>query len=412
MKAVLKRIDTKVARLCAVGVLLTCSLLMTLVACTGSSEAGVPTLLVVAYGATEGKLALIEDTFFGAGVDTARFVFIKELDLSGTVLDYDIVDRLGDRSTLVVLSEDASGRAALSLVNLAGIDPETGATAFRVTRTVVLDSVVNAPELAPVQLEVSKTGRYVALLNDFSPSDDRDGSVTVLDLQASGGPAFLDPERPLNNSVYDGVLFLNQAENPERIYFLSVQASGQQLRYATLPSLTLSEPDITVPQSTSSTGATRALGLVGDNTLVALQDAQFTPIVLRPNLQLGTAVSTRANAQRIVPNNSSAVESLIVINSSEVSLHRTLEAAADTQSIRLLDGSLEPFGGFIYFVQDSSAPLVTFDFQLYDRNEALGDSLSFAPATVLATADSPGVFKDLPNPVFVTWIKAVPAAAP
>lgn len=388
-------------------------LLASLTACTGSSELGVPTLLVVAYGEGDSKLALVEDKFFTDGPSFDRFVFVTELDLPGTVLDYDVVDRRGERSVLVVLGRSDTDYT-LSIVNMAGIDPEDGATAFRVTRTVELSSLTDAPaEFAPVRVQVNQSGRYTALLNDPNSADDRDGSVVVLDLEATGGPAFIVPDDPLDDSVYDKVLYLDQSEDPERIYFLSEEASGQKLRYAELPDLELTEPDITVPDSISSD--VRDLGLIGDaetGALVALQSNQFTPITLRPNLLLGEPVSTTSNAELIVPNNSAAPDSLMMIGSTDITVHRTLQTAADNESRTVIDGNLEPFSEFVYFVQDSAAPLLLFDLRRYDSDEAADLSNFLSTFNVLTAAEVPGEFVELPDPVFVTWAKAVLPATP
>ena len=119
--------------------LLTLFALLSLVACTGTTESGVPILLVVGYqedvaDGAEGQVGLIEDTFDVAG--TAReisFVEGSSRPLPARPIAYDLTERDNSRDTLVVLSRNDGvanvndSAAFLNFFNLTGVDADNPA---------------------------------------------------------------------------------------------------------------------------------------------------------------------------------------------------------------------------------------------------------------------------------------------
>ena len=158
------------------------SILFFLVACTGTQEIGVPRLLILGHG--ENSLTLVQDLFF-ADRTVERFQFSKELTLPGKPLAYDIVDRRGSRETLVVLSQSEAD-SFITFYNLEAINPDAPDAFAESKEAIALSSLENLGELelAPTQLQVDETGRYLAIMHSFDDPT-RNDAFDIIDTRTS-----------------------------------------------------------------------------------------------------------------------------------------------------------------------------------------------------------------------------------
>jgi hypothetical protein len=373
-----------------------------LVACTGTDEIGVSTLLVIAYGdgGSADKLALVEDTFFlnlEGSRGEGRFRFLPgseqplvEPSITGVVpkvIAYDVLDRNGDRSELVVLSRDETtepDRSFISFYNLANINPDAPADfAFTDKGTIEITALENPDALTffPTRVQVSSDGRYVAILNDFASVAATD-SIDVID--TSGVPSFV---KHLDDSIVSTTFYLEQSSARDRLFFLKQQASGSELAFLDLADLAERDNlEITIPESQSSSNQVVDMNQVLDQLLV-LQPSQFTPIAISGSTpQLGEKITGLSSSRKLIPNNSSTLENVLTLSSSNLSVLRSVnvpeDVVFDSTTINATDGSVEPAGGFVYFLATSGdRPLTVFDIQQY-------------------------------NAVFVTWVKSAITAVP
>ena len=375
--------------------------LLVLIACTGTREAGVPTLLVVAAGGTDGTLLLIEDTLssFPEVRPENRFVLLTEQSLNGEALAYDIVDLRGDRRELAVLVKEEDSYA-VRFFNLAGIDPDDP-VAFEETRFLGLDALYEE-DILPVDVQVSESGRYVALLNNFASAAVQN-TVDVIDTRDT--PRLL---QRFENSVTGSSLFLDQDEaRGERIYYLSEQ-TNTELHYITLPELDDVDTNLVVPNSISTANRVRDIGK-GREQLIALQPSQFVPVTLGATPNVEQAVTTSVNSQKLVPNNSVLIEELLILTNSQLTVHRSVDdTSPQTGNLEAVDGSLEPVGGFAYFVKEDAPHLAVFDLQLYRGDASSSVESRLFVRNLFETEEEPDTVP-LSSPVFISWVKAVPA---
>lgn len=335
-------------------------ILLSLSACTGTKEVGVPRLLIIGSGGDEPKLSLIQDVFFSDSTASSRFQFLKSLALPAAPIAYDVVDRALERPTLIVISQNDTD-TFLSFVNLAGINPDAP-DAFRLSSNLALSSLLAEDEdrpFAPVKLQVSKNGRYLAISNEL----DTINALDIIDLEASTGPSLL---RRFSDRILAKSLFLEQAESSSRLFFFIEQASGAVLSYFNLPSLSLNNSSFTLPNSRSDA----PIDLQGfGNQLVSLQSNSFTPInTPTGSPSAGTTLSTVEDALRFIPGNSSNGTAVLILTEDELGAHRSLTSELQRTSFSAKDGSIEPVGGFAYFISDGSSPLKLFDVQTFQNN--------------------------------------------
>jgi len=149
-------------------------------ACTGTKEQGTSTLLFVAYKDTGSyKVALIEDRFFKDGASGKRLQFLKDLSLPAKAIDYDIKDRFGDRSEMVVLSGN-DGKYYLSFFNLK-INPDKLSDFHKTSADVEISKYSNNLELEASKIQVSKDAKYISIMNDFALQS-ADDSIDIFDI--------------------------------------------------------------------------------------------------------------------------------------------------------------------------------------------------------------------------------------
>lgn len=381
-----------------------CCLLLGFVlsACTGTQEVGVARLIVIASGGEEPKLSLVQDVFFSDRNATNRFQFLKTLSLPANPISYDIVDRLGERKTLVLISQNDTD-TFLSLVNLSAINPAApSAFDFVSFKTLALSGLVAEGEsrpFKPIKLQVSKTGRYVAISHSLELSN----AIDVLDLEASGGPRLLER---FSDRILSQNLFLDQAEASAQLFFFVEQASGAVLTYFNLPNLNPNTTAFTLPDSRVKP----PLDLQTLNRqLVALQRDSFTPIA-NPTAtpSAGSSLATLPDALRFIPTNSADMAAVVLLSASELGAHRNSSSELQKTAFSAIDGSIEPFGGFAYFITNGTSPIRLFDVQTFMGNPDTELSRLVQSYAIGNPADdsTPIAINDA---VFITWAIAKPS---
>ena len=231
-------------RLLSFAALLSLAALLLLAACTGSTEAPNPVLLVVGYDstpqATGADVGLVLDGL--EGENRLDFLEASTRPLTFPATDYDVVDREGGRSALVVLSRSgntpAGSTGILKTFSLTGIDPENPA-GFRETAEVVINNFARIPTtlgpnpaFCPKRVQVTQSGNYAAVLNDPSLCGLQAlPFIDILDLQGSRLLQRLTSVGGLSSSN----LYLAQGASEDLLYYATRVAGRLQLQRAVMP---------------------------------------------------------------------------------------------------------------------------------------------------------------------------------
>ncbi len=377
------------------------ALCLLLSACTGTQEVGVARLIVMASGGDTNSLSLAQDQFFSDRNAINRFEFLKELSLPASPIAYDVSDRNANRDTLVIVSQNESD-TFLSFVQLNNINPEAP-DAFSFSRdTLSLASLLaegDSRVFAPVRLQVSQSARYVAITNELGTQN----AIDVIDLEATGGPELLER---FSDRIVTTNLYLDQREQNNRLFFFTEEASGAVLKYFNLPNLNAISTEFTLPNSQSN--LPRDLSLI-NGQLVALQETSFT-VISDPlgEPTAGAAVNTVSTALRITPSNSETLPNLLILSATELGAHRSSTSEAETLPLSVLAGTIEPLGGFAYFLSNGSNPIRLFDVQTFNgNNDTTVDRLVQSYAVIDPTTEEAITIEDA---VFVTWAISNPPA--
>jgi hypothetical protein len=154
---------------------------------------------------------------------------------------------------------------------------------------------------------------------------------------------------------------------------------------------------------------------------LVLQPGQFTPIdISGSNPQLGEKITGLSSSKKLISNNSSVLENLLTLSSSNLSVLRSVnvpegeDAVFDSTTVTAVDGSVEPAGGFVYFLAASGdRPLTIFDIQQYNADPDATLSSFIATFPILASKDPDETErKTFAAGVFVTWVKSAITAVP
>lgn len=259
-----------------------------LTACTGTFEEPLPLLLVAGFG---DEVALVEDNFhaFAAGDAPQReltFIDGSRQGAAATVRDLDVADRDGDRHPLYVLSR-GGGDAYLERFDTRDVDRADGAGFAPLAGEGALDlgAALGATAFegpyCPDALAVSRTGRFVALLDD--PAACGTSGVTtvfVLDVATWSDPAVVYPAEPALAPDFaavppvwdqrrDGFYFVAGSRPPE-VRFAEVDEDAADGSDAVATPSDVARPDLDEAVS---------LAPVGERLLVADDDAY---VVLSP----------------------------------------------------------------------------------------------------------------------------------
>lgn len=390
--------------------LLAALVLVLLSACTGTRSTRAPTLLLVGYSeGGAGRLGVVEDTFLTDDAVANRFRFLSLAPLPAAPVAYDVSDRGGVRSELFVLSRaGSSAEAYLSIFGISSLTPtaegsQPSASLELAYTDLRLPDGMDAIDICPTRLQVSGDGRYLAVMHDLSlcQSGNLNDALDIIDLSASP-PAIV--RRIENTSVVPDALYLYQSSGGQVFYFRE-EAGGMRLRVLRLADLSEEATGAIVAGARKSDGtAVRDLGQVG-NELIALQTNRFTPIA-----EFATApealepVTTSSGSRKLVPTNSSSPTAVMVLGSDTFTVHSdSRDDDPDSATLTgVIDASLEPIGGFVYFVTDGSDNLPIFDLREYDPASGNLDSnlgTRFGLSQITA-------------PAFVTWAQSVLPPAP
>ncbi len=383
--------------------LLALILIILLTSCTGTKEAGTATLLFVAYqGSKKAEVALFEDRFFIDGASGQRLQFLKKLNLPGPAISYDVIDRLGNRSELVILTK-TNNRYFISFYNIK-VNPNNLSDFKLIGRDIRIDSLDSKLEFAPDKIQISKDGRYLAIMNSFD-SNSKDDAIDIIDISDRTKAKLL---KRLDSSIISEALFMPQ-NSQARLYYLTESVSAI-LNYIDIPSLKNTKTEIKIPNSQSLENEIKDMGQVAQD-LIVLQDKQISPInSFEASPSLGDKINTGSNSSKLIPNNSFNLSNIIILNKNKLTIHRDItDSSPKDMNVSLIDGSVEPFGGFVYFINNNqNRPITIFDLQRFNGDSASEISNNIASFSVYNGNDR----KALAKPVFVTWAKAFVPKAP
>ena len=214
-----------------------------LAACTGSYEAPSPILLVTGYqDATGAKIALIRDNP-DPRVRTNRLAFLPKSvrTLPAPAVSYDVIDREGARSAVVVLSRSpentpTGSEGFLTTFSLTGIDPDNPAAFTERNQVTINDFQPVTPLPNPIfcasRLQVTQSGNYAAVLNVPSLCGlQAQPFIDILDLRSSRLLARIMDV----NGVSSSGLYLSQDVTQDLLYYATTPSGSLQVRRAVLP---------------------------------------------------------------------------------------------------------------------------------------------------------------------------------
>ncbi len=400
----MKRYNRTMTRL----VLFVVALALGLAACTGTRSNRAPTLLIVGYSeAAQGSLAVIEDTFLTEDAVLGRFLFLGATPLLGGVpVGYDVSDRAGGRDELVVLSREGDTEAAyLSVYPIDNLNPDPEALQLEASlerpySELALPGGLSAIDICPTLVQATFGGRFAAVLHDLSlcNSANLNEAIDIIDLDATP-PAIV--RRIETSSIVPSAMYLYQSGGADQLFYFTDEAGGARLRGLSIPGLEERSTGVLIADSfKNEPSVVQDLREIGGE-LIALQSSRFTPIeaFTSGNATVGEAVTTTSGSTQLVPTNSPSPTAVMILGQNTFTVHSSSEDAnpATTQLNAVVDGSLEPVGGFVYFVADAANNLPIFDLREYDpelRDLSANLGTSF------------GV-PQLSNPAFVTWAQSV-----
>ena len=416
-------------------------ILFALVACTGTTETGVPILLVVGYqenaaDGAEGQVGLVRDTFDVAGAAREiSFVEGSSRPLPAAPIAFDLTDRSNTRDTLVVLSRNDGAanvndsEAFLNFFNLEGVGADDP-TAFERTGLEELELSADALDttdsdlpldlnFCPVDVQVSESGRYAALLHDGEPCGIRGfGALDIIDLEPVGSN---EPAKLLgrfSSQIVPVSFYLRQERvgvGDNRLYFFQNDPAGVQVTELLLPDENDNNPEIDplpggdnlteVADVADDTQEVQDLGFVLDGAnenatapvLVTLFDESYVPLRnldADEAVNLGNRVDTVEQSRKVLTDDFLTTDNVFILGDDEFTVHENVgEAAEEAADIIAADAVYEPSNNFVYFVSNETVSL--FDPQNFQFEE--DDEVDTAAFDV----------DELSNPVFVTWIQAV-----
>lgn len=400
-----------------------------LAACTGSTERPNPVLLVVGYDNAGAKVALVEDTL--SGTNRLNFLGNSVRPLAAPAADFDVVDREGARSSLVVLSRGAlesdvpglGSTGRLTTFRLTGIDP-TSPVNFEQTSEVVLNRFAVVPTIlqgqtlifCPKRVQVTQSGDYAAVLHDPSLCNlQAPPFVDILDLRGSrllGRLTF-----PASSSG----LYLAQGASEDLLYFATRIAGALRLQRAIMPrpGQTFGPNDsvtpVTVTDVRIAPGQNDALDLQRSGTdaeerLVFLfRDSLRNVTGFGGEPEVGEEIRTARNNAFVVRDDERELGGTFVLSTPQANTLTFIpppESLAtvnlEATAARALAATFEPNRDNLYFVGvENGQPRVSFL-----------PLTSFSPGDDLPDLRSPTAIPELTNPSFVTWAQAVPQTTP
>jgi len=407
-------------------------------ACTGTFEPPSPLLLVVGYEegeGTQGRVALIRDSFGGADPDEGRLEFLGSSvrDLPSPPVSYDVTNRENARGTLVVLSRaSAAGGSAtgyLTLFSLRGIDPDAPA-AFRETAAftispaavdIVSDALIN-PRFCPSSVQVTQGGDFAAVLNE--PNLCGGNAQPFIDIFSLEGEQLSLLQRITGSGGFflaeGGGIYLSQSPTQDLLYYAVNAGASLRLQRATLPRPGSDfRPDDRVPEDQVAVVRQPAgrgdfvdlgrAGPFGDERLVVLfEEALVSVGGFTGEGEAGGVIDTPPNNARLIRDDLRRTDAALILATPaarrfsyvpELDADDGDEVEVESERVVAADAVIEPTQGFVYFVGAGNDFLVSlFDLSSYEAGDPLPD-----PAAIeipeLSGAD----------PSFITWTQSAPA---
>ena len=340
--------------------LVTLGLLLALTACTGTFEIRPAVLLVVSLNDGAPELGLITDNF-GTGTSTAprelTFLSTSRRSLPAPAMALDVVDRSGQRPTLVVLSRKASAPFSgyLRAFSLTGVDPLDPAAfaedaSFARDLSQLLrdqDELADDEDYCLVDIQISGDGRYLALLEDRSACLAGDDTVAVylIDLSDDSLVAAVDTRPVVAAGVY-----LDQQQ--DYVYYL-VEGVGN----ATLERLAVASGDREVVADLEGFDQVDVAAVgppigspADDSLLLALSDDAFQAIdAVADPAEPAAPVATTANAAALIDDPFATNERIVILGTSSFTVHRNVDDA-DGRSATIVAASatFQPEELFVY----------------------------------------------------------------
>jgi hypothetical protein len=368
-------------------------LLVLLPACTGTSEADLPTLLVVGTGAPA-QLQLLEDVYQPSGTPARTLVPVpgSERELPAPPVSLDVVDRVGARSELVVLvHSDAEGVAELRFFDLSDLSA-TDPSRFVMSRppldlTALLQAESEIPQpICPVEVEVSDDGRHAALLDDGSCRESGFPDIYVIDLTLRRLLYALSVEHPAVNLLPAGI-HIDQAT--DLLYFAA--GSLAPIEVLALPITGASRPaDLGAASISPVAGDDADLARVADG--IGLLTGDRLALVPFGDEDQGAVepVSTLVAAERLLADPAASLDVLVVLSADRVAIHQNAEDdSPQTYPLRAapVGATLEPVQRFAYLLEAGGVEIL----DLFPYAEP--------PASRTLFVSVPG----LAEPAVITW---------
>jgi hypothetical protein len=335
--------------------------LLLLVGCTGSIGNYPPRLLIV--GLIENstpQLALIEDTFLTSNAIPNRIRFIENSrrTIAEPAISFDVVERNGDRSELLVLSRSSDDpyQSYFDFFNLSGIDPSSP-SAFTATRTRIdLSALVGVAGFCPTEAGISRDGQSAIVFSDrtFCSGDDF-RAIYFLDLETETVVDTIDSEPIFGAGIYIdqdlGKAYFLLDEISTSLYCVDLDGKNRAL---ISDGLGLSDPI--------------DLGQAGQ-TFVVLQDDSFQTIDFSTSPPtLNSPVVTPSNSSLLIESPRNLVpEILFLTGSNLLAYHDESTASGETFASTALNGIIEPELGFAYLILETGLQifdLISFDSSL------------------------------------------------
>lgn len=384
--------------------------------CTGTFETRPPTLLVVAFEDGSGPaVALVRDTFnvLQPG-ETRELVYIagSRRALPAGAVDNDVVDRTGIRPTAVFLSRDPQTDATylrgFTIEGIGQSDP-TGFDPAQRFSHVLANGGVNGDEgllergleddYCPTQVQVSETGRYLAVFEQRSACGGTEfRAIYVIDLDEATDPG-VDPvvERFVSPEPAAAGMFLDQdggldRDGRETLYFVDPSAGVRAWDLASESSRILD-----IVGLPSDAGRLRDIGRVRDrlvlvdaNRLFLVEPADVAPEALE--------VASATDLMQLVTDPFAVTPQAVLRSGAGLVIHADAEEPGferETGVLTRTDAVLEPIDRFVYLSGDGRIDV----FDLLEFGTGLVRSARF---------DVP----EIPSATTLTWTRAIPEALP
>jgi hypothetical protein len=420
-----------------IAILMSC-LVLVLTACTGTQADAEPLFLIAGVqddGGANPRVVVVQDRILDGIADgEERFVTFASLGLEATARAFDLVDEIGTREELVVLSRSQEGdtvTAFLEFFNTRGLLASDTAT-FRSSRDSIDLGTFDIPDLCPVDLEVTREGNHALLFNSPRVCDstqlDTDNTIVALSIFRNDAPFVLSSleegnlTRPLitsnvlTSTPFPTGMFLDQSTNT--LYYLRERGTQNiNLQSLSFSAYTSESPEtgansaqVILDNLRFQVDSFRDMTKVG-SSLAILGTTNYVLGPLNPTTTLPEPIDTldaRSQTPRaFVPD--ATASSLFILDSNDKLVYHadpTLPANTEADVTGTLS-ALNTDSDFLYVlgINSRDEPLVTiFDLQpLFSEGNTNLESL-FTEESCDGEDDG---LCDLTNPTALTWAEGI-----